>query len=111
MKVRLCKEAKKAARSFAAAYYEIKSATDAYDRWNALREVINQGQDNIEKQEKNHRAVNKKAKDEKKKYHISEELFPKNLKLSDRQRYVELALKYIASQKIDVFDTLIENER
>lgn len=79
--------------------------------WNALREVINQGQDNIEKQEKKHRAVNKKAKDEKKKYHISEELFPKNLKLSDRQRYVELALKYIASQKIDVFDTSIENER
>lgn len=79
--------------------------------WNALREVINHGQDNIEKQEKKHRTEKKKAKDEKKKYHVSDELFPKNVKLSERQRYIELALKYIASQKIDVFDTLIENER
>ena len=79
--------------------------------WNALREVINQGQDNIEKQEKKHRTVSKKAKAENKKYHVSDELFPKNVKLSDRQRYVELALKYIASQNIDVFDTSIENER
>ena len=79
--------------------------------WNALREVINQGQDNIEKQEKKHRSVSKKAKAEKKKYHVSDELFPKNVKLSERQRYIELALKYIVSQKIDVFDTSIENER
>lgn len=79
--------------------------------WNALREVINRGQDNIEKQERKHRSVSKKAKAENKKYNISDELFPKNLKLSDRQRYVELALKYIASQNIDVFDTSIENER
>lgn len=79
--------------------------------WNALREVINQGQESIEKQERKHRSVSKKAKAEKKKYHVSDELFPKNLKLSDRQRYVELALKYIASQNIDVFDTSIENER
>lgn len=79
--------------------------------WNALREVINQGQENVEKQEKKHRSVSKKAKAEKKKYHVSDELFPKNVKLSERQRYIELALKYIVSQKIDVFDTSIENER
>ena len=79
--------------------------------WNALREVINQGQENVEKQERKHRSVSKKAKAEKKKYHVSDELFPKNVKLSERQRYIELALKYIASQKIDVFDTSIENER
>ena len=79
--------------------------------WNALREVINQGQENVEKQERKHRAVSKKAKAEKKKYHVSDELFPKNVKLSERQRYIELALKYIVSQKIDVFDTSIENER
>jgi hypothetical protein len=40
MKVRLCKEAKKAARSFAAAYYEIKSATDAYDRWQRMNRDV-----------------------------------------------------------------------
>lgn len=79
--------------------------------WNALREVINQGQESIEKQERKHRSVSKKAKAEKKKYHVSDELFPKNVKLSERQRYIELALKYIVSQKIDVFDTSIENER
>ena len=79
--------------------------------WNALREVINQGQENVEKQERKHRSVSKKAKAEKKKYHVSDELFPKNVKLSERQRYIELALKYIVSQKIDVFDTSIENER
>lgn len=79
--------------------------------WNALREVINQGQESIEKQERKHRSVSKKAKAEKKKYHVSDELFPKNVKLSERQRYIELALKYIVSQKIDVFDMSIENER
>lgn len=40
MKVILCKEAKKAARSFAAAYYEIKAATDAYNRWQNMNRDV-----------------------------------------------------------------------
>lgn len=40
MKVRLCKEAKKAARSFAAAYYEIKTATNTYEKWQNMNRDI-----------------------------------------------------------------------
>lgn len=78
--------------------------------WNILRRVIEDGQE--EKLEVKKRAKSKAVKKEKEKeYKIRDEFFPKGLKIEDRQKYIEEALKYVLSENINILNSSVERER
>ena len=76
--------------------------------WNILRKVIEDGQ---EKETEVKRRAKSKAVKKEKGYKFKDELFPKKLKIEDRQRYIEEALKYILRQNINILDSSVEKER
>ncbi len=76
--------------------------------WNILRKVIKDGQ---EKETEVKRRAKSKAVKKEKGYKFKDELFPKKLKIEDRQRYIEEALKYILRQNINILDSSVEKER
>lgn len=65
---------------------------------NTIRETIEKGQP--KKDEKGKKKADGIGKVKSTKFNISNELFPKEVKLTDRNKYVEAALKYILEHKI-----------